>query len=223
MEYCANKYRANKYRVNKYRANEYIYLSDVAGEVSLKISFVNKSSHECRCFDCTALSMDQESDVSKKAITILIADDFEIERACYRRYLEKAELNYSLSEAESGEDVIYYCGRYGVEAILLDYHLPDISAAAVIKEIHEISPEARPVIIVMVDECDTFDEIAAKMLGAGAQKCLVKEKTTSEMLQAAINDAIREKEAAKTKNQYDTQSQSQYRLSSTLPERSVHH
>lgn len=59
--------------------------------------------------------------------TVLLVDDCLEDRETYRRYLlADSEYNYTIWEAQSGEEGLELCRRLQPDGVLLDYLLPDL-------------------------------------------------------------------------------------------------
>lgn len=59
--------------------------------------------------------------MTKQHRTILIVDDFSLDREVYRRYLQAdPEYEYTIIEAQSAEDGIILSGMQPLDGILLD-------------------------------------------------------------------------------------------------------
>lgn len=144
--------------------------------------------------------MEEERGTRPNRFNVLIADDFDVERACYRRYLSRLKsYHYDFSEAETGVETIFFCGRFSIDVVLLDYSLPDCEAPVLIRQIALMGKS--PLTIVTIDDCQAVRKKAAKAIRAGAQACLIKERITPENLQATIVQAIAKRSAYQLRQQ----------------------
>lgn len=123
--------------------------------------------------------------------SVLIVDDFDVERACYRRYLStSSQHDYLFFEAEMGETAFHLYQLCHPDVILVEYHLLDSDAPELIRKIRESDSRYSPAIIVMAEECKATQKMAAQAMRAGAQAYLVKETLTSRTLRATVNRAV---------------------------------
>ena len=147
--------------------------------------------------------------MSEEQFSILLVDDDEVDRITVKRALKKAGLAVNLTEVENGEDAIttlklredhlvevtetntaltktqQTSNKFDV--ILLDYRLPDLDGLELIAEIKAINLDLP--IIVLTGQGD--EEIAVKIMKAGASDYLAKAKIEPENLAKAITSAIR--------------------------------
>ncbi len=147
--------------------------------------------------------------MSTENFSILLVDDDEVDRLTVKRALNKSGLAVNLIEVENGQNAISKLeirGKHLVEVseintasqttrqtsnnfdlILLDYRLPDIDGLHLIAEIKAINLDLP--IIVLTGQGD--EEIAVKIMKAGAADYLSKAKIEPENLAKAIRSAIR--------------------------------
>lgn len=117
-------------------------------------------------------------------IQVLVVD----EHAAVRRALATCVAAYDdlclSGQAASGEEAIRLCGCIHPDVILLDLTLPDMTGAATVKAIREVSPRV-PVIVLC-----TFQEegLVGEALRAGAVGYLLK-NVSAEQLARAIRSA----------------------------------
>ena len=126
----------------------------------------------------------------KKQRKILIIDDCTEDRASYRRYLSQdSHYIYEFFEAETGEEGLEYLTHQIVDAILLDYMLPDFDGLEFIEELKDHISDLPPVVMLT----GTGSEIiAVEALKSGIRDYLIKGDTTAISLQIAINSAIQQ-------------------------------
>lgn len=147
--------------------------------------------------------------MSEEHFSILLVDDDEVDRMTVKRALKKAGLAVNLIDVEDGQNAISelkYRDDNTVEVsqtnttfsinkrnnkkfdvILLDYRLPDIDGLELIAEIRTINLDLP--IIVLTGQGD--EEIAVKIMKAGAVDYLSKAKIEPKNLAKAIRNAIR--------------------------------
>ncbi|WP_414541538.1 ATP-binding protein [Nostoc sp. CCY0012] len=123
--------------------------------------------------------------------TLLIIDDCAADRKIYRRYLLKdPHHSYQILEADCAEDGLALCQKMRCDAILLDFCLPDMSGLELFDQLkHEIFETSIPVIM-LTGRGD--EEVAVQAMKQGALDYLVKQHLTSDVLQIAVRNAIKQ-------------------------------
>jgi PAS domain S-box-containing protein len=120
--------------------------------------------------------------------TLLIVEDFPADRELYRRaLLEDSNCNYCLLEAESVAEGLELCRRQKIDAILLDYMLPDADGLEFLAQLSARSSEPPPVVMMTGQGSES---IAVRAIKLGAQDYLVKRDLTPELLQLTMRKAI---------------------------------
>lgn len=121
--------------------------------------------------------------------TLLIVDDSLEDCDLYRRYLLRDQTyHYKIVTAESGQQGLALWQQHQPDAVLLDYRLSDLDGLEFLEQLRLKTRQLfLPVIVITGQGNET---IAVQAMKAGAQDYLVKEKTTPEVLQLAINKAI---------------------------------
>lgn len=128
---------------------------------------------------------------------ILIIDDDEADRECYRRYL--AEYN-NIIEAKTGEQGINLCIENTMpDCILLDYILPDLDGLEVLARIHQEVKDTFVQIIFLTGHGNEYT--AVKALTQGASDYLVKTNVNRKTLQETVSKALARKTEQLTKFQ----------------------
>jgi PAS domain S-box-containing protein len=121
--------------------------------------------------------------------TLLIVEDLVTDRELYRRALSQdSSCTYCLLEAESvaaGMELYY---TSAIDAILLDYGLPDADGLTFLAELHAQSNGSSPPVVMVTGMDDP--RIAVRAMKLGAQDYLVKGDLTPELLQSTIRSAI---------------------------------
>jgi PAS domain S-box-containing protein len=121
--------------------------------------------------------------------TVLIIDDSPEDCELYRRYLSHdRNYTYTILEAELGRQGLDLWRQYRPDAILLDYHLPDLDGLEVLKQLQQSSQQICLPVIVVTGQGN--EAIAVETMKAGSQDYLVKGTITPEVLQVAVNSAI---------------------------------
>ena len=123
-------------------------------------------------------------------LTILIIDDCPEDREVYRRYLlQDTENNYTILEEESGEGALTLCQQFRLDAILLDFVLPDLDGLEFLSELRLLTKEAMPATIMLTGYGN--EALAVQAMKSGVQDYLVKGQTTGERLRSTIHSAIK--------------------------------
>jgi PAS domain S-box-containing protein len=129
--------------------------------------------------------------MTDRACTVLIIEDNPIDRELYRRFLTtNPDSAYYLLEAELAEEGLSLCRAHAIDAILLDYSLPDEDGLTVIAALQAQSQNNSPPIIMMTGVGD--ERIAATAIKLGAANYLVKRYLTAELLHLSIQSAIKD-------------------------------
>ncbi|MBD1850293.1 response regulator [Leptolyngbya sp. FACHB-711] len=120
--------------------------------------------------------------------TVLIAEDNEIDRELYRRYLlRNSEQTYQVLEAVTGKEALDFC-RLQPDVVLLDYRLPDFEGLEFLKALQAQSGHLSPPVIVITGQGN--ESIAVQLMKAGAEDYLIKGRLSSDELQFAVESAI---------------------------------
>jgi PAS domain S-box-containing protein len=121
--------------------------------------------------------------------TLLIVEDFPADREQYRRcLLADPSCTYCFLEAESVEEGLELCRTQAIDAILLDYMLPDADGLEFIESLFAQSNGHGPPIVMVTGE--GHERIAVQAIKLGAEDYLVKRDLTPERLQSTIRSAI---------------------------------
>jgi PAS domain S-box-containing protein len=123
------------------------------------------------------------------AFTLLIVEDFPADRELYRRYLaNNSGYDYHLLEAESVADGLELCRKQSIDAVLLDYQLPDGDGLEFLQALSGLSSGQSPPVVMITGQGD--QKIAVQAMKLGAQDYLVKGEIESEILQLTVQNAI---------------------------------
>ena len=121
--------------------------------------------------------------------TLLIVEDFAPDRELYQRALiQDSSCVYQLLEAESVEAGLALCRSNIIDAILLDYALPDGDGLAFLAELDTQSNGNSPPVVMLTGVGN--QEIAVRAMKLGAADYLVKGDLTPQLLQSKIRSAI---------------------------------
>jgi PAS domain S-box-containing protein len=121
--------------------------------------------------------------------TLLIVEDFAPDRELYQRALSQdSSCVYQLLEAESVEAGLALCRASVIDAILLDYALPDGDGLAFLAELDAQSNGNSPPVVMLTGVGD--QGVAVRAMKLGAADYLVKCDLTPQLLQSTIRSAI---------------------------------
>lgn len=136
-------------------------------------------------------------EVTNSVFTILVIDDTSIDREQYRRYLrtdtgctyqflEAASVAAGLELYQSARADLTPANR--VDAVLLDYSLPDNYGLVFLEAIQAQNDDQAPPVIMVTGSGD--QRIAARAMKLGAADYLLKEDLTPGLLQRTVRSAI---------------------------------
>ena len=108
---------------------------------------------------------------------ILICDDAAFMRMMIKDILSKNGYNV-IGEAENARDAINKAKIYMPNIVLLDLGLPDMSGIKAIKEIQDMSPNSK---IIILSSHNNEEEIE-KALSLGAYAYIIKDINTEQLL-----------------------------------------
>ncbi|OWY64623.1 hypothetical protein B7486_46355, partial [cyanobacterium TDX16] len=121
--------------------------------------------------------------------TVLIVDDSPEDRETYRRFLLTDDrYHYIFLEADYGENGLEVCKLVQPDAILLDFHLPDIDGIEFLCELKTQFGKMQLPVIMLTGRGN--EAVAVQAMKSGAADYLVKGKTTSENLRLAIHNLL---------------------------------
>jgi DNA-binding NarL/FixJ family response regulator len=111
---------------------------------------------------------------------VLLVDDHPVIRQGIRRILTHAFSDFTVAEAETGEQAIEFSQASAWDLIILDLSLPGLSGLDVIRDVRRVQPQAR-IIVVSVHPPHQF---ARRALSVGAAAYLEKSAAPEEMVKA---------------------------------------
>jgi len=123
-----------------------------------------------------------------KNANILIVDDEEVVRLCYRRLLGG---EFSVEVARNGPEALSAMDAHPYDVVLLDVRMPGMDGMAVLKTIKEKWPESEVVVITGYPSVEN----AKEAVRLGAFDYLAKPVAPSEVIHAAAG-AMAQKEWA---------------------------
>ena len=113
------------------------------------------------------------------AIRVLIADDHPVFRFGVRALLGAMPDTEVVGEATNGEEAVVLVASLRPDVVLMDITMPGMGGIAATRRIREANPEARVLIVTMLDD----DSVFAAMR-AGARGYVVKGAEPAEILRA---------------------------------------
>jgi DNA-binding NarL/FixJ family response regulator len=119
-------------------------------------------------------------------IRVLIADDQQLVREGLRVLLDLIPDICVVGEASNGTEAVERARRLKPDVILMDVQMPELDGVAATRQIQEICPQVRVIILTTFDD----DEYVFEGLRAGAAGYLLKD-VPSEQLAEAIRAAAR--------------------------------
>lgn len=120
--------------------------------------------------------------------TLLITDDCQEDREVYREYLSSdPDQSYQFIEAGSAEVGLALCQNQHCDAILLDFHLPDMTGLEFLDELKQQSDTFLPVIM-LTGQGD--ERVAVQAMKRGVQDYLIKQDLEPDVLQLTVRNVI---------------------------------
>jgi DNA-binding NarL/FixJ family response regulator len=127
------------------------------------------------CLDLTAVP-----EGSVRVLRILIADDHEVARAGIRSLLEGHAGWEVCGEARDGREAVALASQLKPEILLLDIGMPNLNGLDAARQILEMMPEARILILTIHDS----EQIVREVLAAGARGFLLKSDAGRDLVAA---------------------------------------
>lgn len=126
---------------------------------------------------------------------ILLVDDYEPDRALYRRYLSQhtGYERLEFSEATTGAEARAQLVAQRPDCVLLDYSLPDTDGLDLLAELLALAPNPESLCVVMVTGMGSVG-LAVRALNNGALDYLVKQQFDAELLFKTVTHAIEKNE-----------------------------
>ncbi|QHJ09470.1 response regulator [Hymenobacter busanensis] len=126
--------------------------------------------------------------------TILLVDDNEQDRAVYRRYLTPylGAPQYTIYEANSGEEALSEYARLKPDCVLLDYSLLDTDGLTLLQDLQHLGPPDSLCAIMITGSGN--EALVVRALNNGALDYLVKGHFDRELLVKTVAHAIEKNE-----------------------------
>src|SRR5262245_30418822 len=122
----------------------------------------------------------------QKARAILLVEDNEDDRLRIQRLLRGGARRYDIASATNGHDALelLHDAERRFDCVLLDYHLPDLDGLEFFRSLRDVAVA----VTVLTGRDD--DELAARILEAGAEDYLLKDGLTAHALTRSIENVI---------------------------------
>jgi len=113
-------------------------------------------------------------------LRILIADDHPVVRQGVKQILaEELELQ-QFGEARNAKEVLENVSRKKWDLLILDINLPDMNGLEILRQLKKVHPDLPVLVLTVFDE----DQIAIRVLKAGASGFVTKETMPNELIAA---------------------------------------
>jgi two-component system invasion response regulator UvrY len=113
-------------------------------------------------------------------MNILIVDDYAPTLESLKQIVSRAFPYYAIDEATTGREAVQRVVAGGVDAVILDITLPDLSGAEVLRQIKRHEPDM-PIIVLAVDADPAYAPAVRK---AGASGYLAKAAAPDDLVNA---------------------------------------
>ena len=124
-----------------------------------------------------------------QTLTVLIVEDLATDRELYRRALRQdSSCVYDLLEVESVAAGLALCQTRSIDAVLLDYRLPDGNGLDFLEQLSVQSNGSSPPVVMISGQGN--EKIAVRAIKLGAEDYLIKSDLTTELLLATLRSAI---------------------------------
>jgi len=125
------------------------------------------------------------AEAAKKPLRILIADDHAIVRKGLKQVLLDEFGTIEFGEASNGQEALGQVQKAPWDVALLDVTMPGLSGLDVLKQLKELQPSTRVLVLSMHPE----DQYAVRVLRAGAAGYLTK-NTASDLVAEAVKKVL---------------------------------
>jgi DNA-binding NarL/FixJ family response regulator len=111
-------------------------------------------------------------------LSILLVDDHPVVRQGLRQILSEEFKDVVIAEAGDGMEAIAQAQRRAWDIVILDIGIPGMSGLEVLKEMREIRPRMRVLVLTMYPE----EQYANRFLRSGAAGYMTKDRARSELI-----------------------------------------
>ncbi|WP_373546199.1 response regulator [Chamaesiphon sp.] len=123
-----------------------------------------------------------------QTLTVLIVEDLATDRELYRRALcQDSSCVYDLLELESVAAGLVMCRTRSIDAMLLDYRLPDGNRLDFLERLSVQSNSSSPPVVMISGQGN--EKIAVRAIKLGAEDYLIKSDLTAELLLTTLRSA----------------------------------
>ncbi|MBN8469790.1 hybrid sensor histidine kinase/response regulator [Corallococcus exiguus] len=123
------------------------------------------------------------------SLRVLLVDDGMADRLAVSRALARdPDMKWEVVPVSSAEDALAYLSGNGVDAMLLDYHLPGMNGVSMLRKLTELGLPRVPAVVVLTGSGN--ERVAVEAMKAGAQDYLVKEAFSPERLRRSLRAAV---------------------------------
>jgi two-component system NarL family response regulator len=116
---------------------------------------------------------------------VLVVDDHSLLRTGVANIINMEPTLEVVAEAANGRDAIAAFRTFHPDVVLMDLRMPEMEGVEAVRQIREIDPQARVVVLTTYDA----DEDIARALQAGAKAYILKD-ITADALVACIRDVL---------------------------------
>jgi DNA-binding NarL/FixJ family response regulator len=113
-------------------------------------------------------------------VSILIVDDHPVVRQGLRQILREEFADLAIAEAGDGLEALAQSQRRAWDIVILDVAIPGMNGLEVLKEIQEVRPQTRVLVLTMYPE----EQFATRFLRNGAFGYMTKDRAQSELVSA---------------------------------------
>ncbi len=113
-------------------------------------------------------------------LSILLVDDHPVVRQGLRQILVEEFADITISEAGDGTEAIAQAKKHDWDVVILDIGIPGMSGLDVLKELKELRPELRVLVLTMYPE----EQYAHRFLRSRASGYMTKDRARSELVDA---------------------------------------
>jgi len=115
------------------------------------------------------------------AKTVLVVDDSAMMRKIVQKNLRELGVELSYIEAADGKEALNAFAKGGIDLILTDWNMPNMTGIELVKELRKIDPEKKVPIIMVTSEA-TADKVK-EAVAAGVNNYVSKPFTTDVLRQ----------------------------------------
>jgi two-component system, NarL family, invasion response regulator UvrY len=113
-------------------------------------------------------------------LKVLIADDHPVVRQGVKQILTEELQLKQFDEARNAREVLEKVSRNKWDILILDINLPDMSGLEILRQLKKVHPDLPVLVLTVFDE----DQIAIRVLKAGASGFVTKETMPNELIAA---------------------------------------